>query len=191
MNRYIGGGIRIISGSIKSALANCFSGGRVRIHPLCTLDPTVELTVDQGAKCAIGRRWNARSGSILRVRKGAEVTIGKNFNLSTRSIITARDKIEIGDNVTFGPGVLMYDHDHDFRAHGGAKSGKYKTSPIKIGNNVWIGAGSVILRGACIADNCVVAAGTIVRGSFAPNSLIYQHRDTRVKAIEMGEMESE
>lgn len=186
MNRYIGGASRLLFGFIKSTLANIWGG--VCIELFNTLDPSVEVTIEKGAKCTIGKGWNARSGSIFRVRKGAEVSIGKNFNLSTRSIVTVRESLTIGDNVTFGPGVLVYDHDHDYKAPGGVKSGKYKASPIKIGNNVWIGAGSIILRGAEIADNSVVAAGTVVRGSFAENSLIYQQRETMVKSIKMGEM---
>ena len=41
---------------------------------------------------------------------------------------------------------------------------KYKTAPVEIGNNVWIGANCVILRGTKIGDNCVVAAGSVIKG---------------------------
>lgn len=186
MNRYLGGAIRLVFGCLKTTMANLRGG--VRIGYFNTLDPSVEITIEKGTSCTIGKGWNARSGSILRVRKGAQVSIGRNFNLSTRSIITVRDSLTIGNNVTFGPGVMLYDHDHDYKAPGGVKSGKYKASPIKIGNNVWIGAGSIILRGAEIADNSIVAAGTVVRGKFGPNSLIYQQRETVVKSIEVGKM---
>ena len=186
MNKYLGRVMRIVCGFTKSSFANI--GADTKIHHYCRLDPSVEISVDRKGKCSIGRGWNARSGSIIRVRDGAILKIGRNFNLSTRSIITAREKIEIGDNVTFGPGVLVYDHDHDFRADGGAKSGKHVSTPIIIGSNVWIGAGSIILRGTEIADNCVVAAGTVVRGKYSENNLIYQHRETLTKAIEMGKM---
>ena len=186
MNRYIGGAVRYLFGFLKAFAANL--NPKVKIEYFSTLDPSVEVTIEKGANCIIGKGWNARSGSILRVRKGANVKIGKGFNLSTRSIITARESLTIGDNVTFGPGVMVYDHDHDYSAPGGVKSKKYKASPIKIGNNVWIGAGAIILRGAEIGDNSVVAAGTVVRGKFEKNSLIYQRRETLTKAIKMGEM---
>ena len=50
----------------------------------------------------------------------------------------------MGDDVQQSPYVLIYDHDHDCRTEGGLKSGKYKECPVKIENNVWIGAGSVV-----------------------------------------------
>ena len=44
--------------------------------------------------------------------------------------------------------------------------------PIAIGNNVWIGAGSIILGGSALGSGSVVAAGTVVKGIFPENSLI-------------------
>ena len=72
------------------------------------------------------------------------------------------------------------------RAEGGLAAMKYKTAPVEIGNNVWIGANCVILRGTKIGDNCVVAAGSVIKGEFPANTLIYQKRDTEVKTREVG-----
>ena len=55
--------------------------------------------------------------------------------------------------------------------------------PIKIGNNVWIGANSIILKGVTIGDNSVIAAGTIVREDVDSNTLYYQEREYKAKAI--------
>ena len=54
------------------------------------------------------------------------------------------------------------------------------TTP-EIGKNVWIGANTVILRGTKIGDNCVIGAGTIVKGDFPENSIIVQNREPKVK----------
>lgn len=99
-------------------------------------------------------------------------------------MLVSHESVTIGDDVEFGPGVLIYDHDHDFRMPGGLAEQKYKTAPIKIGNNVWIGANSVILRGTTIGNNCVVAAGTILHGEYPDDSLIFQEKTTRVRPIE-------
>lgn len=60
--------------------------------------------------------------------------------IKTGAIIgtTCHDRIEIGDNVMFGPNVQIYDHDHDYCVNGGLSANKYKTSPVIIGNNVWL-----------------------------------------------------
>lgn len=56
---------------------------------------------------------------------------------------------------------------------------KFKTSPITIGSNVWIGANTLILRGTHIGDNCVVAGGAVIRGSYPANTVIIQKRKPR------------
>ena len=57
---------------------------------------------------------------------------------------------------------------------------KFKTAPITIGNNVWIGANTLILRGTTIGDNCVVAGGSVIRGNYPSNTVIIQKRTTEV-----------
>ena len=44
--------------------------------------------------------------------------------------------------------------------------------PVVIGSGSWIGSGAVILPGARIGEHCVVAANSVVRGEFQPNSVI-------------------
>ena len=100
--------------------------------------------------------------------------IGAGVKINYNCIFVCRDKIEIGEGVEFGPNVLVYDHDHDFRAEGGIKSKKYKTTPVVIGKNVWIGANTIILRGTTIGDNAVIAAGSIVKDNVPVNTLFVQ-----------------
>ena len=84
--------------------------------------------------------------------------------------------ITLDSGVELSPNVQIYDHDHDFRADGGIKAGKYKTTPVSIGKNVWIGANSVILRGSTIGENAVVGAGSVVKGMIQENSVFVQKR---------------
>lgn len=88
------------------------------------------------------------------------------------------------EGVEFGPGVLIYDHDHQFSAESGVVEKEYKTAPIKIGKNSWIGANTIILRGTEIGKNCVVGAGSVIKGKYGDNCLIYQERITKIKDIE-------
>ena len=60
----------------------------------------------------------------------------------------------------------------------------YKTAPVEIGNNVWIGANTIILRGTKIGDNCVIGAGSIVKGNVLSNSVFLQKKENMVKEIE-------
>lgn len=132
----------------------------------------------------LGKNLRIRSGTKIRSRKNAVVNIGDNCSISNNCMVVAWERIEIGKDTQFGPGVMVYDQDHDYRAEGGLASEKYKTSPIKIGSGTWIGANAVILRGTEIGDNCVVAAGTVVKGIYPNNVLIYQKREICTKVID-------
>jgi len=61
---------------------------------------------------------------------------------------------------------------------------KLKTAPVKIGDNVWIGMGAVILKGVTIGDNSVVAAGAIVTKSIPPNTIVAGNPALVVKKFE-------
>lgn len=98
-------------------------------------------------------------------------------------MIACHKSITIGNDVMFSPNVQIYDHDHDFRVAEGVKAGKYKTEPIIIGNNVWIGANTIILRGTVIGDNTVIAAGCVIKGVIPPNSKVYQKRELKIQEV--------
>lgn len=178
MNRYIHAGFSELIGLMKFGWLKLTRGGAVDCSIINLVSPRTEVTVDRGGKLNIGRNFKMREDAILRVRKAATVKIGKNFNMSNRCMITAYEDVEIGDDVQFGPDVKLFDQDHDFRALGGLKAQKFKTAPIKIGSNVWIGSNCIILRGTEIGDNCVVAAGSVIKGKYESNLVIYQKRET-------------
>lgn len=180
MNKYLFGIVRFFNGTIKKVYLNTLHFKSVKIKGTAFISPFTEITVEKKSTLNINKGFKMRSTSKIRVRKYASVKIGENFNMGNGSIITARDNISIGDNVSFGPGVLVYDHDHNYRQW---PSKEYNTAPIEIGNNVWIGSNSIILRGTSIGDNSVVAAGTILSGKFPPKSLIYDARDIKTKDI--------
>ena len=183
MNRYLHAGICAGIGIIKCSLLKLERGKDFSFKLPNLISPRTEITVDRLGKLSIGKMFRLRSGAKARVRKNATVKIGENFSMSNNCMIVAWEKIEIGDNVQFGPGVLVYDQDHDYQAPGGLAAEKYKTSPVTIGNNVWIGANAIILRGSEIGDNCVIAAGTVVKGKYPENSLTYQKQETVTRTI--------
>jgi acetyltransferase-like isoleucine patch superfamily enzyme len=149
------------------------------------VSPLSEITLNRKGKLTIGEKFKMRDGAKIRVRNGAVCKIGKNTSVNSNNMIACHEKIVIGDNVQFSPNVQIYDHDHDFRAEGGIKAGKYKTAPVEIGNNVWIGANTVILRGTKIGDNCVIAAGSVIKGEFPANSVVYQKRELQTERFDI------
>ena len=183
MNKYLRGINGIIVGVLKTIILRMERGAKVSIVFPAFISSGTEVSVDKGGELSVGRRISMRHGSRLTVRDKARLIIGNNFYMNTGCIISAHESIIIGDNVEFGSGVFVYDQDHDFRADGGLAAKKFKTSAVTIGNNVWIGANTIILRGTVIGDNCVVGAGSVLKGCFPSNSLIVQKRETEVLQI--------
>lgn len=183
MNKYIRASVCLLNASIKHILLKIARGKNLKWKMPSLVSPLTEITVDRGGRLILGKMFRMRSSSKLRVRKNAIVKIGKNFSMSNSCMIVSWDSICIGDDVQFGPGVFVYDHDHEYDAPEGLSGEKYKTSPIIIGDGVWIGANSIILRGSEIGDGCVVAAGTVIRGKYPANTLIYENREVKEKLI--------
>jgi acetyltransferase-like isoleucine patch superfamily enzyme len=77
--------------------------------------------------------------------------------------------IHIGNDVLIAPGVKIISANHSNDNHRSVVEEK----PIVIGDNVWIGAGAIILPGVYIPEGCIVASGAVVTKSFInPKSII-------------------
>lgn len=101
---------------------------------------------------------------------GGNLHLGNNAFINVGCIVIDSGPVTIGNNSGLGPGVKLLTPDHPTDA-GERITGKEWALPIRIGNNVWIGAGSTILSGATIGDNTVITAGAVVikNQSFGPN----------------------
>ncbi|WP_042838834.1 DapH/DapD/GlmU-related protein, partial [Xanthomonas citri] len=86
----------------------------------------------------------------------------------------------IGDGTQVGPAVQFYAADHPRDAAGRA-SGLEFGRPIRVGRNVWIGGGAIILPGVCIGDDAVIGAGAVVTRD-VPAGAIAVGNPARVRA---------
>lgn len=182
MNRYVRAAICVPVGCVKMAVNKLFHPVNFKGPFISLVSPFSEITISGGKLC-IGKNFKMRDGAKIRVRKGAECIIGNNSSVNSNNMIACHERIIIGDNVQLSPNVQIYDHDHDFRFEGGLTKNKFKTAPIEIGDNVWIGANTVILRGTKIGDNSVVGAGCVLKGIFPANSVIVQKRETSITSF--------
>lgn len=104
-------------------------------------------------------------GKGLRVKKNADVsphiTVGNYSELGTRCMI--HSNVTIGDNVIMGPDVKIYSRNHkhsrlDIPIQKQGKEYLFTT----VGNDVWIGANSIITAGVKVGNHVIVAAGSVV-----------------------------
>jgi acetyltransferase-like isoleucine patch superfamily enzyme len=95
--------------------------------------------------------------------------VAKSFANSGGCYIQGINKVYIGDNTIFAPGVKMISANHD---KNDLKKHDKTTPPIIIGKNCWIGVNAVILPSVALGDNVIVAAGAVVSKSFPSNVVI-------------------
>ena len=99
---------------------------------------------------------------------GFNIYLGKNFYSNHNLVILDANKVEFGDNVFVGPNCGFYTSSHplDYKLR---NKGLEYAKPIKVGNNVWIGGNVCVLPGVTIGDNVVIGAGSVVNKDIPSN----------------------
>ncbi len=99
-------------------------------------------------------------GTVPVLRIGDRCVIGRG------SHVVAHHSLVIGDDVFTGPYVYITDQNHSY-ADPDVPIGRQMpvNAAVRIGSGSWLGAGAVVLPGACIGRNVVIAAGSVVRGT--------------------------
>jgi len=103
---------------------------------------------------------------------GSQISVGENFFANFNCILLDSAEITIGDNVLLGPDVHIYTVDHP-RDADRRKQGLCIAKPVRIGHDVWIGAGVKILPGVSIGDRVIIGANALVRHSIPSDSTVY------------------
>ena len=108
----------------------------------------------------------------LRANWGANTHVGNhvyaNFNLT----LVDDTRIEIGDHVMIGPNVTLAAGTHPLNPELRMKKAQYNL-PVVIGENVWLGAGVIVLPGVTIGKNSVIGAGSVVTKNIPENVLAF------------------
>jgi len=138
-----------------------------------------------GTHCAIGAR--VRFLGPVRVFIGShsavlddviisgvgEVHIGDRSSIGHNSVLVSRERIQIGNDCMLAAFCYVLDVDHEF-ANPDLTIPKQglRIKPVVIGDDVWVGAGTFILRGVTIGDGAVVAANSVVTEDVPPYTVV-------------------
>jgi acetyltransferase-like isoleucine patch superfamily enzyme len=100
------------------------------------------------------------------------MVIGNNCHLDTLSFSTEPYLIEIGDHVGISSGTIFITHDAGISCFRSEFPDDDIFGKIKVGNNVFIGMNCTLLPNSSIGDNCIIGAGSVVRGKIPDNSVV-------------------
>lgn len=140
---------------------------------------SASISIKNGGKMKLGAGIHARRNVVFEA-DGGTLEIGGGCFFNNGSMIVAKKNVSIGSRVSFGPNVLVYDHDHDIHCGEKIHDSGFVTAAVSIGDDVWVGANSVILRGSVLGKGCVVGAGSVIKGTYPPYAVIIQKREQTV-----------
>lgn len=160
---------------------NCILGANSKIHA----EARIENLLNKQEAIQFGENGHIR-GRILTFPSGGKIKIGDYCYIGEGANIWSACDISIGNNVLIAHNVDIFDCDthpicpqerqEHYRAIITAGFPKiapnWNEKPIKIGNNVWIGTKSIILKGVTIGEAAIVAAGSVVVKDVAPYTIV-------------------
>lgn len=162
--------------------------------------PYVDVWI--GSKFTIGENFMFNSGGkqfnvmgrqsrcFFVVQRGGILTIGDNVGM-TNSVILCYKKVTVGNNVMFGANTAIYDSDFhslkkEHRTNAADDVQNTNCADVVIGNDVFIGAHSTILKGVTIGDGAIIGACSVVTKSVPKNEIWAGNPAKFIKSV--GEM---
>lgn len=127
------------------------------------IDDKANFLVGANVICRNFENFNLSSGKLV-LNDGVFINNSCSFN--------CMERIEIGVGTMMGEGVRFYDHDHVYTAEK-IEKWQWKTAPIRVGRDCWIGSNVTILKGVTIEDNAIIGAGCLIRNDVPANSVVY------------------
>lgn len=149
----------------RCRLETRFLGRPISIDPSSWVSPRSEIRNNEGGRIEIGANCEIHPYSMI-LTYGGNIHIGDNCSLNPFAIVYGFGGVRLGNGVRIAAHTVIISSNHvvsaegkPFHATGVAGRG------IQIGDNVWLGAGVVVLDGVRIGDNCIVGAGSVVTKS--------------------------
>lgn len=138
----------------------------------------------KGCRVAMSVRFkgaaSARFGDHCAIRDHAvfphcrgKMVFGENVSIGLFSVIDGSGGLTVGDDVRMGPNVIIYTHNHRFESTDVPlfRQG-LDYAPVKIEDDVWLGARVTILPGVTIGRGSIIAAGAVVTKDVPPYAIM-------------------
>jgi len=123
--------------------------------------PGFSLHIDGAGQFIVGDGVEFRREFRAEIAGDGRIVIGADCHMTYRVLMQCSTSITLGDRVQVGPGVHLYAATHPLDPALRA-AGLELARPVRVGNNVWIGGGSILCPGVTVGDNSVIGAGSVV-----------------------------
>ena len=135
------------------------------------------LLIGKGVRVAKNSVLSILPGGILELKDGSIVGHGVTIFCANRIIVGAECRI--------AHNCSLVDHDYDINSTASWGNRKKISSPIIIGNNVWLGAHVIMLKGVSVGDRCVIGAQCLVLKSIPRGMVAYSYGKGELKHKEL------
>jgi acetyltransferase-like isoleucine patch superfamily enzyme len=106
----------------------------------------------------------------MTVVKGGRLHVADSVFIGRGVVISVHSLVEIGKNTLIAEYVCIHDNDHVMDGAPGARP-RFRTSPVSIGEDCWLGAHAVVLKGAGMARGSVLGAGAVLTTRLDENTV--------------------
>lgn len=136
----------------------------VELSPDCFVAPEVHLFAEPHRAIVVGAGASVAAECFLH----GPVTLGRHVSLNPRVTIDGgRGGVIVGEGSRIATGASLYAFDHGMDPASPIRDQPVRSRGIRIGEDVWIGAGAVVTDGVTIGDHAVVGAGAVVTADVA------------------------
>ncbi len=151
--------------------SHCLALRGGKLGEKCQLGPYVR--VDNPRKLVLGKRCQIEEWVWFKmVNPAARISVAEHSFIGRGSEFDVSDQVQVGSHVLIAPGVFITDHGHNASAGALIEEQGCTAAPVVIGDDVWIGARAIILKGVTIGNGAVIGAGSIVNRSVEPNAIV-------------------
>lgn len=140
-------------------------GGRLTVGLKQLWGKNTKIVVTKRGRLIIGDMLEARRMDYISAQDGV-MKIGNNVFMNQNVSVTCMESVNIGDRCIIANNVVIVDHDHDF------VKGGFVSAPVKLENDVWIGANATVLKGVTIGEGAIVAAGSVVNKDVPAHTMV-------------------
>jgi len=157
--------LRIYTVLLVLALRCC--GKKIRVGRNSVIYPSARACPNAGM-IKIGRNCKIFPGAVIRAWQG-KVVLGNNVSVNDYAVLHGISRLYIGDDCRIASHVAIIPANHGFDDRDRpVRMQPLSARGIRIGRDVWIGAGAQILDGVHLAQGTVIGAGSVVTKSTQP-----------------------